>query len=118
MIDHRIVEVKGKTVHLTNKEYSMIELLALRKGTVLTKEMFLNHLYNGLDEPSDNKIVDVFMCKLRKKLESANDGKSHIETVWGRGYVLKEYVDDEEYSNVNVGESSDGYQAEQVKDNA
>ncbi|BAO99358.1 response regulator transcription factor [Wolbachia endosymbiont of Cimex lectularius] len=116
--DHRIVEVKGKTVHLTNKEYSMIELLALRKGTVLTKEMFLNHLYNGLDEPSDNKIVDVFMCKLRKKLESANDGKSHIETIWGRGYVLKEYVDEEEYSNANVGENSGGYQAEQVKDNA
>ncbi|WP_423348903.1 response regulator transcription factor [Wolbachia sp. wLmal] len=116
--DHRVVEVKGKMVHLTNKEYSMIELLAMRKGTVLTKEMFLNHLYNGLDEPSDNKIVDVFMCKLRKKLESANDGKSHIETVWGRGYVLKEYIDDDEYSNVNVGESSDGYQAEQVKDNA
>ncbi|APR98423.1 response regulator transcription factor [Wolbachia endosymbiont of Folsomia candida] len=116
--DHRIVEVQGKTVHLTNKEYSMIELLALRKGTVLTKEMFLNHLYNGLDEPSDNKIVDVFMCKLRKKLESANNGKSHIETVWGRGYVLKEYIDDEEFSNADADENSSGYQAEQVKDNA
>ncbi|OEY87082.1 DNA-binding response regulator [Wolbachia pipientis] len=103
--DHRIVQVKGNTVHLTNKEYSMIELLALRKGTVLTKEMFLNHLYNGLDEPSDNKIVDVFMCKLRKKLENANDGRSHIETVWGRGYVLKEFADDEEYSDLNVNES-------------
>ncbi|MGL9726176.1 MAG: response regulator transcription factor [Wolbachia sp.] len=116
--DHRVVEVKGKTVHLTNKEYSMMELLALRKGTVLTKEMFLNHLYNGLDEPSDNKIVDVFMCKLRKKLENANNGASHIETVWGRGYTLKEYIDDEKYSNVNVDKNSSGYQAEQVKDNA
>lgn len=93
----------------------MIELLALRKGTVLTKEMFLNHLYNGLDEPSDNKIVDVFMCKLRKKLESANDGQSHIETGWGRGYVLKEYLDDEEYPNVNVGENSGSCSIEQVK---
>ncbi|WP_341807774.1 response regulator transcription factor [Wolbachia endosymbiont (group E) of Neria commutata] len=116
--DHRIVEVKGKTVHLTNKEYSMIELLALRKGTVLTKEMFLNHLYNGLDEPSDNKIVDVFMCKLRKKLESANDGKSHIETVWGRGYVLKEYIDDEEYSHADMCENTSDHQTEQVKGDA
>ncbi|WCR54238.1 MAG: Cell cycle response regulator CtrA [Wolbachia endosymbiont of Ctenocephalides orientis wCori] len=113
--DHRVVEVKGKTVHLTNKEYSMIELLALRKGTVLTKEMFLNHLYNGLDEPSDNKIVDVFMCKLRKKLEEANDGKSHIETVWGRGYVLKENIDDDEGYSSDISESSGGYQAEKVK---
>jgi two-component system, cell cycle response regulator CtrA len=66
----------------------MLELLSLRKGMTLTKEMFLNHLYGGIDEP-EVKIIDVFMCKLRKKLASASGGKNYIETVWGRGYVLR-----------------------------
>ena len=76
-------------VHLTGKEYQMLELLSLRKGTTLTKEMFLNHLYGGMDEP-ELKIIDVFICKLRKKLAAAAGGKHHIETVWGRGYVLRD----------------------------
>ena len=76
-------------VHLTGKEYQMLELLSLRKGTTLTKEMFLNHLYGGMDEP-ELKIIDVFICKLRKKLANAAGGKNYIETVWGRGYVLRE----------------------------
>jgi two-component system, cell cycle response regulator CtrA len=67
----------------------MLELMALRKGSTLTKEMFLNQLYGGLDEP-EHKIIDVFMCKLRKKLANASQGKNYIETVWGRGYVLRE----------------------------
>jgi two-component system cell cycle response regulator CtrA len=79
----------GLRVHLTGKEYQMLELLSLRKGTTLTKEMFLNHLYGGMDEP-ELKIIDVFICKLRKKLAAAADGKHHIETVWGRGYVLRD----------------------------
>src|SRR5262249_11185150 len=81
-------------VHLTGKEYQMLELLSLRKGTTLTKEMFLNHLYGGMDEP-ELKIIDVFICKLRKKLANASNGKNYIETVWGRGYVLREPSDDE-----------------------
>jgi two-component system cell cycle response regulator CtrA len=85
----RSVEVDGAPVHLTGKEYGMIELLSLRKGTTLTKEMFLNHLYGGMDEP-ELKIVDVFICKLRKKLMAATDGENYIETVWGRGYVLRD----------------------------
>jgi two-component system, cell cycle response regulator CtrA len=76
-------------VHVTGKEYQMLELLAIRKGTTLTKEMFLSHLYGGLDEP-EAKIVDVFICKLRKKLANASGGKDYIETVWGRGYVMRE----------------------------
>jgi two-component system, cell cycle response regulator CtrA len=76
-------------VHLTGKEYQMLELLSLRKGTTLTKEMFLNHLYGGMDEP-ELKIIDVFICKLRKKLANASEGRNFIETVWGRGYVLRE----------------------------
>ncbi len=87
-LDARIVEVDGIPLHLTGKEYSIIELLALRQGSTLTKEMFLNHLYGGMDEP-EVKIIDVFICKLRKKIEKATDGESYIETVWGRGYVLR-----------------------------
>ncbi|TNC69488.1 response regulator transcription factor CtrA [Rubellimicrobium roseum] len=88
-LDTKTVEVAGHAVHLTGKEYQMLELLSLRKGTTLTKEMFLNHLYGGMDEP-ELKIIDVFICKLRKKLANANSGDSHIETVWGRGYVLRD----------------------------
>jgi two-component system cell cycle response regulator CtrA len=93
-LDTRTVEVEGQPLHLTGKEYGILELLSLRKGTTLTKEMFLNHLYGGMDEP-ELKIIDVFICKLRKKLANASDGKNYIETVWGRGYVLREPSDDE-----------------------
>ena len=88
-LDAKTVDVEGKTVHLTGKEYQMLELLSLRKGTTLTKEMFLNHLYGGMDEP-ELKIIDVFICKLRKKLAEATGGDNYIETVWGRGYVLRD----------------------------
>jgi len=88
-LDQKTVEVDGQRVHLTGKEYQMLELLSLRKGTTLTKEMFLNHLYGGMDEP-ELKIIDVFICKLRKKLAMASHGRNYIETVWGRGYVLRE----------------------------
>jgi len=88
-LDAKTVDVDGRTVHLTGKEYQMLELLSLRKGTTLTKEMFLNHLYGGMDEP-ELKIIDVFICKLRKKLSEATGGDNYIETVWGRGYVLRD----------------------------
>ena len=93
-LDAKTVEVDGARVHLTGKEYQMLELLSLRKGTTLTKEMFLNHLYGGMDEP-ELKIIDVFICKLRKKLANASSGKNYIETVWGRGYVLREPSEEE-----------------------
>ncbi len=88
-LDAKTVDVAGQRVHLTGKEYQMLELLSLRKGTTLTKEMFLNHLYGGMDEP-ELKIIDVFICKLRKKLAAATEGDHYIETVWGRGYVLRD----------------------------
>ncbi len=88
-LDAHTVEIDGLPVHLTGKEYGILELLSLRKGTTLTKEMFLNHLYGGMDEP-ELKIIDVFICKLRKKLSAATDGENYIETVWGRGYVLRD----------------------------
>jgi two-component system, cell cycle response regulator CtrA len=88
-IDTRSAEVSGVPVHLTPSEYKVLELLSLRKNTVLTKEMCLNHLYNGLKEP-EVKIIDVFVCKLRKKLAQATGGGSQIETVWGGGYMLRD----------------------------
>ncbi|MEM8934801.1 MAG: response regulator transcription factor [Pseudomonadota bacterium] len=97
-LDAKTVEVAGQRVHLTGKEYQMLELLSLRKGTTLTKEMFLNHLYGGMDEP-ELKIIDVFICKLRKKLAAATSGEHYIETVWGRGYVLR---DPEEHKAASV----------------
>jgi two-component system cell cycle response regulator CtrA len=101
-LDAKTVEVKGTPVHLTGKEYQMLELLSLRKGTTLTKEMFLNHLYGGMDEP-ELKIIDVFICKLRKKLAEATGGENYIETVWGRGYVLREPSPSETSRKLAVG---------------
>ncbi len=95
-LDTRNVEVDGTQVHLTNKEYAILNLLVMRKGTVLSKEMFLNHLYSSVDEP-EMKIIDVFICKLRKKLADASGGTNYIETVWGRGYMLKDYSTAEEH---------------------
>ena len=93
-LDSKTVEVNGARVHLTGKEYQMLEFLALRKGMTLTKEMFLNHLYGGMDEP-ELKIIDVFMCKLRRKLANASGGKNYVETMWGRGYVLRHPMEEE-----------------------
>jgi two-component system cell cycle response regulator CtrA len=101
-LDAKTVEVDGAPVHLTGKEYQMLELLSLRKGTTLTKEMFLNHLYGGMDEP-ELKIIDVFICKLRKKLSEATGGENYIETVWGRGYVLRDPASSEAKRRLAVG---------------
>ena len=88
-LDAGVVSVDDQPVHLTGKEYGVLELLSRHKGTTVTKEMLLNHLYGGMDEP-ELKIIDVFICKLRKKLAHAAGGNHHIETVWGRGYVLRD----------------------------
>lgn len=101
-LDAKTVDVGGMPVHLTGKEYQMLELLSLRKGTTLTKEMFLNHLYVGMDEP-ELKIIDVFICKLRKKLSEATGGDNHIETVWGRGYVLRDPERGRQAERIAVG---------------
>ena len=96
-LDTRRVEVDGQPLRLTRKEYGILELLSLRKETTLTKEVFLNHLYNGMDEP-ELKIIDVFVCKLRKKLSAATGGENYIETVWGRGYALRDPIDERDRS--------------------
>jgi len=88
-LDSKTASVHDVRINLTNKEYQILELLSLRKGSTLTKEVFLNNLYGGLDEP-EPKIIDVFICKLRKKLAEASQGQNFIGTVCGRGYVLRE----------------------------
>jgi two-component system, cell cycle response regulator CtrA len=88
-LQNRTASADDAPIHLTGKEYAILELLALRKGTTLTKEAFLNHLYGGMDEP-ELKIIDVFICKLRRKLAEALGDDNCIETVWGRGYVLRD----------------------------
>jgi two-component system cell cycle response regulator CtrA len=90
-LETHVVSVDDQPVHLTGKEYEILELLSLRKGITVAKEMFLNHLYEGMNEPR-LKIIDVFVCKLRKKLAQATGGEHYIETVWGRGYALRDPV--------------------------
>ena len=93
-LDTKTVKVGGAHVHLTGKEHQLLEFLSLRKGTTINKEMILSQLYGGMDEP-EIKIIDVFICKLRKKLADASNGKNYIETMWGRGYMLRDPLDDE-----------------------
>ena len=88
-LDSKTVTVAGARVPVSTKEYQILELLCLRKGATLNKEVFLNHLYGEIDEP-DPKIIDVFVCKLRKKLAAAAGGHQHIETIWGRGYLVRD----------------------------
>lgn len=104
-IDSHEVIVFGKHVALTSKEYSILELLIMRKGMVLTKDAFLNHLYGGIDEP-EIKIIDVFVCKLRKKLNNAGVS-GVIETVWGRGYMIRDLGSQDETPNEDEKSSSD-----------
>ena len=101
-LDTRVISVDDRPIHLTGKEYGILELLSLHKGTTMTKEMFLNHLYGGIDEP-ELKIIDVFVCKLRKKLAQATGGKHYIETIWGRGHMLR---DPEPSTEVRTGDSA------------
>ena len=91
-LDSRTIEVDGRAVHMTTKEFSILELLSLRKGVTLSKGKFLDHLYGGQDEP-EHKIIDVFVCRMRRKLASASDGESYIETVRGSGYLLRDRAD-------------------------
>jgi two-component system cell cycle response regulator CtrA len=91
-LDSRTIEVDGRPVHMTTKEFDILELLSLRKGVTLSKGKFLDHLYGGQDEP-EHKIIDVFVCRMRRKLAAASDGESYIETVRGSGYLLRDRAD-------------------------
>jgi len=88
-LETRVVSADDEPVRLTGKEYCILELLSLRKGAIVTKRMLLDHLYGGIDEP-ELKIIDVFVCHLRKKLAQVTGGNHYIETVWGRGYRMRD----------------------------
>lgn len=100
---NRIATIQGQVLNLTSKEYSVLELMAMRKGAALNKEAFLNHLYGGIDEP-ELKIVDVFICKLRKKISELAQRGNYIETIWGRGYMLKDPDEKSQYIPVETKE--------------
>ena len=87
-LSRNLISIDGKFVPLTQKEYQIVHLLCMRKGAVLSKESFIAHIYGGIDEP-DSKIIDVFVCKLRRKLEKSGLKSARIDTVWGQGYVLR-----------------------------
>ena len=88
-LDSRTATIEDRQLRITPKEYAILELLSLRKGATLTKEFFLHQLYGGVDEP-DIRTIDVFICKLRTKLAKATGGEHYIETVRGRGYLLRD----------------------------
>lgn len=95
-IDERKVFIAGTHVRLSPKEYSIVEMLALRKGRLVTKENILSHLYDGSDDPIET-VVDVFISRIRKKLSNAGASKV-ISTVWGSGYTLRDSAASEEAS--------------------
>jgi two-component system cell cycle response regulator CtrA len=83
----REVRIDGQPISVTRKEYSILELMALRKGHVIAKQNFFDHLYSGIDAP-ETRIIDVFICNLRKKLAVWGIG-SLIDTVRGHGYIMR-----------------------------
>jgi two-component system cell cycle response regulator CtrA len=100
-LKQRCVRVSGIELSLTGKEYSILELLAIKKGSVLAKETFLNHIYGGMDEP-EVKIIDVFICKLRKKIADLTGGLNFIETIWGRGYTLRDFDSESDEHQIDI----------------
>lgn len=88
-LDAKQVKIKDTPLPLTGKEYALIELLALKQGSTVSKEQFLNHLYGGMDEP-ELKIIDVFLFRIRDKIKQIAGSTTYIQTVWGRGYILKQ----------------------------
>jgi two-component system cell cycle response regulator CtrA len=82
--------VADKRVRLTRAELSLLKLLWLHKGETLSREILLNHLYGGVDEP-EPRIIDVFVATLRFKIFKATDGVEviRIDTIAGRGYCCR-----------------------------
>jgi two-component system cell cycle response regulator CtrA len=82
------VTVDGRAVRVTKREFDVLELLLLRRGTLVSKDDFLQRLYGSEDGP-DSRTLDVFICKLRRKLAAAGAAE-FIRTAWGRGYMAEE----------------------------
>lgn len=88
-LETREVSVNGNLVRLTGKEYAILEMLILRRGVLISKTTILNYLYTNTEGEPDMKIIDVFVCKLRKKLQKAGAGDL-ISTMWGQGYIFRQ----------------------------
>jgi two-component system cell cycle response regulator CtrA len=104
--DTKVVECGNNSIRLTDKESQVFELLITRRGTVLAKEVFINHIYSphGKEDKANPKNVDVFICKLRHKLKlltGRSDENYYIETVWSRGYMFKDH-EIKQYSYLNI----------------
>ncbi|SFK15149.1 winged helix-turn-helix domain-containing protein [Falsiroseomonas stagni] len=80
--------VDGRDVRITRREFDVLEMLFLRRGSLVTKADFLQRLY-GSDEGPDSRTLDVFICKVRRKLAAAGAAE-FIRTAWGRGYMAEE----------------------------
>lgn len=99
------VRVNGEDVRLTGKELSMFETLVKHKGSVRTKEQLVSAMYGVVDEIPDMKIIDVFICKIRDKLNKKMPGLGDsIETVWGRGYTFNHKTSVENKNTKKFGE--------------
>ncbi len=115
-LEERSVEAFGKEIDLTKREYAILELLAIRRGSTLSKEVFLNNLYGASIEEPDMKIIDVFVCKLRKKISQALNQDNYIKTVWGRGYVLEDPQLEEKRNHANTSVSLQSLSSETKED--
>jgi len=78
----------GVHIPLSPKEFALLELMVTRSGTAVTKAAMLAHLYGKKGEP-EPKIIDVFVCRLRSRLQKAGAGDL-IAIAWGLGYVIQE----------------------------
>lgn len=80
----RVVRKDGQTLELTGKEYSILELLLLHRGTLVSRSMIYEHVYGENDDTLSN-VVDVHVSNLRRKV-----GQRLIETRRGQGYFVRD----------------------------
>jgi DNA-binding response OmpR family regulator len=83
----RTVKRGGKSIHLTPREFALLQFLAFHRGKVVTRSMIWEHLYDECDENTSN-VVDVYIRYLRNKIDRDFDPPL-ILTRWGEGYLLR-----------------------------
>ena len=83
----RTVRRAGQVIHLTPREYALLEFLAFHRGRVVTRTMIWEHLYDEYDENTSN-VVDVYIRYLRNKIDKGFEPQL-ILTKWGEGYMLR-----------------------------
>jgi DNA-binding response OmpR family regulator len=83
----RTIKRGGKTIHLTPREFALLEFLAFHRGKVVSRSMIWEHLYDEQDENTSN-VVDVYIRYLRNKIDKGFE-PSLILTRWGEGYLLR-----------------------------